>query len=157
MIIYPGFSLSVDFVCVLPRVHLTHSRLPHSSWLSLRFLFFRSSVVLSCDFIFLPLAYPWVLTSRVFQRLPSLGIISSVPMRCSFFSGCVDFVDSPSLSILFLWCPWFPFFSLSILFVTSLSFFRRSSDLVESPVPSATGSSLWAVSVPSSVLALFSG
>ena len=53
---------------------------------------------------------------------------------------CVELVGLPCFSTLFLYCPWFPFLSLSFRFVTSLSFFGRCSDSVASPFHSATGS-----------------
>ena len=46
----------------------------------------------------------------------------------------------PCFSTHFLYCPWFPFLSLSFQLVTSLSFFGRSSDSVASPFHSAKGS-----------------
>ena len=47
---------------------------------------------------------------------------------------CAELVGLPCFSTLFLYCPWFPF-----RFVTSLSFFGRSSDSVASPFHSAMG------------------
>ena len=53
---------------------------------------------------------------------------------------CVELVSLRGFFTLFIYCPWFTFLSLSFRFVTSPSFFRRSSDSVASPFHSATGS-----------------
>ena len=102
--------------------------------------FFRASIVLPCDFsstIYFSLSF----SLRTFRRLPSLATVSSVQMHYSFFlCVCVELVGLPCFSTLFLSCPWFPFLSLSFRFVTSLSFFGRSSDLVASPFHAATES-----------------
>ena len=57
---YPGFSLSI---CVCLRSswgsRLPPSRLPPSCWVLLMFLFFHTSVFLSCDFLLYRLFFHW--------------------------------------------------------------------------------------------------
>ena len=79
----PGV-LSVYYVC-LRSAWGPSSSFTDSSFLFviIMFTFFSSSVFRSCDFVFIPLLSPLVVISKVFRSLPSLGIISSVPMGCS--------------------------------------------------------------------------
>ena len=85
------------------------------------FLFFHASVVLSCDF-FSTIYFPYGFYLRNFQSLPSLGTVSSVPMRCSFFLWVCGISLLALPFPLFLYCSWFPFLFLSFLFITSLLF-----------------------------------
>ena len=143
---YPGFPLSITILRSSWVSRLPHSRLPPSSWILLLFLFFRASVVLSCDF-FSTIYFSFGFYLWNFQCLPSLGTVSSVHMRCSFFLWVCGIIR---LALPFYTFPILSMVSLPLSFLPVRhfpSFFGRSSDSVASPFPSATGSSLWAVLV----------
>ena len=100
-------------VCDLPQVRLPPSRLPPSPWFLLPFLLLLLHIiVLSCGFLFSRFFINWFVASGGFRRLPSLGVLSP-PFSFAILSFCrwVGFIGSPSLSTLFLWCPWFIYLS----------------------------------------------
>ena len=136
----------------------------HRELLQLCRIFSRRLCGISRSFGFYP--YTWVSTSRPSLFNPSRCCLVFSPGSSPLEFSAPAFARYCLLSshaLLFLWMCWFcrlalpchafPILSmvylpLSLLFITSLSFFECSSASVESPVPSATGSSLWAGSVP---------
>ena len=142
-----GFSLSVEFVCGLPGV-------PSSSFTGSSFL-----LVL----ILLPCLSLLRLSVSCFFRYFSLGcclpVVSGPAFpRCYHLS--LHGLFSPSLAVLG-WSVRLPFRHVPMVSVAHLPLYvtpvrrrftfllSRSSAPVESPVPFATGSSLWAESIPS--------
>ena len=125
---------------------LPPSQVPHSSWFSFCFLVFRSSVLPSGGFVFLMLLLPGLFSPRCFGAcLPSV-LSPQFAWTVFSFSCCVGLVGSPSLSSL----PLVSVVHLPLSVTPGRRFtflLSRFSDSVESPVPYATGSSLWAESI----------
>ena len=138
----PGCFVARAPLCLSAILHsswgsrLLPSRLPPSSSFLLGFISFVP-LWLCLAISFLPFIFQLV-SIRTFRHLPSLATVSSVPVRYSFFlCVCVCLVGVPGFSTLFVCFPWFTFLSF-LPFSHFLSFFRRSSDSVESPLHSAT-------------------
>ena len=140
--------LNLSAVCL--GFPLPPSQVPHSSWFSFCLLVFRSYVFLSCGFVFLPLLLRGcllhVVSGPAFPRYYHLSLLglSSPSLAVLGWSDRLPFRHFPIVSVVRL--------PLYVTLVRRFTFLLlRSSDSVESPVPYAMGSSLWAEFIPSSV------
>ena len=121
---------------------------PSSSflWVILPFPWCCSSLLRSGAFLFLLYTSPLIVVSGVFQLLSSLGLLPNFPCAVLSFIALLD--GRPSFPFLFsLGVHGSPSSSYPSCSALHFILFKRSSASVVSPVPSTTGSSLWAESV----------